>query len=262
MHLGNKLAAVGGSGDGGWLQRATGTIVARLDSHRQLLFSRIVDVVRANRCVLCHAHGRHQCICPACSADLPWLEQACECCARPLVESAAHCPDCQDAPPLWQSAQALFYFRFPIDRLISALKYHGRLVLADYFGQLLADRLEALPDVIVAVPIHRKRLQQRGYNQTLLLARVIAKRTKRPLRTHELLRVRDTAMQKSLHAEQRHANLLGAFVWHGPSLAGQRVLVVDDVLTSGATAQAISRCLLDAGAERVDIVVIARTLAQ
>lgn len=238
-------------------------IVARLSSHRQLIFGRMVDVVRANRCVLCHGRGHHDCLCVACSADLPWLTSACQRCARPLSTPAEQCSDCADAPPPWQRAQALFTFRFPIDRLVAALKYHSRLVLADYFGQRLADCIDpdALPDVIVPVPIHGKRLRQRGYNQTLLLARIMAKRLQRPVAVHDLVRVRDTRMQKSLHADERRANLVGAFIWHGPPLHHQHVLLVDDVLTSGATAEAISQCLLAAGAQRVDLVVIARTLA-
>lgn len=232
------------------LKAAMGAIVARLRSHRQLILGRLVDVLRANRCLLCHGRGVHHCICADCSADLPWLESACARCARPLIDDAEPCRDCLDEPPPWQQAYALFHFSFPIDRLISALKYHGRLVLADYFGQRLADRIgsDELPNIIVPVPIHAKRLQQRGYNQTLLLARVMASRLKRPVSTHQLLRVRDTRMQKTLHADERRSNLADAFIWHGPRLNQQRVLLVDDVLTTGATAEAITRCLIDAGA--------------
>ena len=239
-------------------------IVTRLNSHRQLISSKLVDVLRANRCVLCHGRGIRHCICADCSADLPWLMSACARCARPLSVDAERCQDCLDEPPSWQRAYALFNFSFPIDRLISALKYHGRLVLADYFGQRLADRIDSddLPDLIIPVPIHAKRLQQRGYNQTLLLARVMAQRLKRPVSAHQLLRVRDTRMQKTLHADERRSNLAGAFVWHGPALEQQHVLLVDDVLTTGATAEAISQCLLAAGARQVDILVIARTLAR
>lgn len=254
MNLGDNVGA----------KAIMGVIVTRLNSHRQLISSKIVDVLRANRCVLCHGRGIRHCICADCSADLPWLVSACACCARPLTDNAERCQDCLDEPPSWQRAYALFNFSFPIDRLISALKYHGRLVLADYFGQRLADRIDShdLPDLIIPVPIHAKRLQQRGYNQTLLLARVMAERLKRPLSAHQLLRVRDTRMQKTLHADERRSNLAGAFVWHGPPLEQQRVLLVDDVLTTGATAEAISLCLLSAGAQQVDIVVIARTLSQ
>lgn len=241
-----------------------GAIVTRLNSHRQLISSKLVDVLRANRCVLCHGRGVRHCICADCSADLPWLVSACARCARPLSDDAECCQDCLDEPPSWRRAYALFNFSFPIDRLISALKYHGRLVLADYFGQRLADRIDSdgLPDLIIPVPIHAKRLQQRGYNQTLLLARVMAYRLKLPISAHQLLRVRDTRMQKTLHADERRSNLTGAFVWHGAPLTQQHVLLVDDVLTTGATAEAICRCLLAAGARQIDILVIARTLSR
>lgn len=244
------------------LRAAIGAIVARLYCYRQLILSRLVDVLRANRCLLCHGRGVHHCICADCSADLPWLESACALCARPLINDAEPCGDCLNEPPPWQQASALFHYSFPIDRLISALKYHGRLVLADYFGQRLADRVDTdeLPDIIIPVPIHAKRLRQRGYNQTLLLARVMASRLKRPVSTHQLIRVRDTRMQKTLYAHQRRSNLADAFVWHGQHLSHQHVLLIDDVLTTGATAEAISQCLLEAGAARVDLLVIARTL--
>ena len=90
----------------------------------------------------------------------------------------------------------------------------------------------------------------------------MAQRLKRSVSAHQLLRVRDTRMQKNLNADDRHSNLAGAFVWHGPPLAQQRVLLVDDVLTTGATAEAISQCILAAGARQVDLIVIARTLAR
>lgn len=171
------------------------------------------------------------------------------------------CGECQRDPPPWQAA-AVFRYEFPVDALIAAFKYQGRLTLADALGELLAARLP--PDwqdsLVVPLPVHTQRLRERGYNQATLLARDVATRQHMRYQPDSLQRRRVTAMQKTLSPAQREANLADAFSWQGPPLQGCNVLVIDDVLTTGATLSALARVLTEAGAGEVRALVVARTL--
>ena len=246
------------------IHRGMRPILATLGRYRQLIADKLFDNIRGNQCLLCLQAAGNRCICPACLADMSWQGHACAICALPLPEESdiTICADCRLNPPLWQQAQAVFHYQFPIDRLIAAFKYHHRLALTDLFADLMAARIapDARPTVIVPVPLHPRRLRARGYDQTLLLAQALAQLTSIPCNTSTLKRLRDTAMQKTLDRNARRDNLAGAFGCHGQALAGQRILLIDDVLTTGATLSVLSEVLLKAGAESVHALVIARTL--
>ncbi len=239
-------------------------ILATLGHYRQLVVGKLFDNVRGNQCLLCLQPAGKRCLCPACLADLPWQGHACRVCALPLPEESETviCAECLLSSPSWQQAQAVFHYQFPIDRLIAAFKYHHQLALTDLFADLMAARIEpdAQPTMIVPVPLHPHRLRQRGYDQTLLLAKALARLTGIACNTSTLQRQRDTPMQKSLDRDARRDNLAAAFACHGETLAGQRILLIDDVLTTGATLSVLSEVLLNAGAESVHALVIARTL--
>lgn len=239
-------------------------ILATLGHYRQLVVGKLFDNVRGNQCLLCLQPAEKRCLCPACLADLSWQSHACTVCALPLPEESdtVICAECLLSPPPWQQAQAVFHYQFPIDRLIAAFKYHHQLALTDLFADLMAARIapDAQPTVIVPVPLHPHRLRERGYDQTLLLARALSRLTGIACNAKTLQRLRDTPMQKTLDRDARRDNLAGAFGCHGQALAGQRILLIDDVLTTGATLSVLSEVLLKAGAESVHALVIARTL--
>ena len=243
-------------------------ILATLGRYRQLIVGKLFDNVRGNRCLLCLQPASTRCVCPACLADLPWQGHACKVCALPLPSplsehsDTAICAECQLNPPPWQQALAVFHYQFPVDRLIAAFKYHHQLALTDLFADFMAARItpDALPTVIVPVPLHPHRLRKRGYDQTLLLARALARLTGIACNTTVLKRLRDTPMQKTLDRDARRENLVGAFGCHEQALVGQRILLIDDVLTTGATLSVLCEVLLNAGAESVHALVIARTL--
>lgn len=239
-------------------------ILATLGRYRQLIVGKLFDNIRGNQCLLCLQPAQNRCICAACLADLSWQDHACAVCALPLPEESdsAICAECHLNPPLWQRAQAVFHYQFPVDRLIAAFKYHHQLALTDLFADFMAARIapDARPTMIVPVPLHPKRLRERGYDQTLLLARALARLTGIACHADVLQRQRETSMQKTLHREARRENLVGAFSCHPQILAGQRILLIDDVLTTGATLSVLSEILLNAGAESVHALVIARTL--
>ncbi len=145
---------------------------------------------------------------------------------------------------------------------MTELKYNGALHLAPVLGRLLADSLKTAPppDVacIVPMPLHPRRLRQRGYNQAMEIARPVARALTLPLRPHVLQRVRDTGAQSELPETRRAANIRRAFRAQ-EDLAGLRIALLDDVLTTGSTADDAARALSAAGAESVDVWVVART---
>jgi ComF family protein len=173
-------------------------------------------------------------------------------------------------PPAFARLRAVACYRLeqedddPIGRAVRALKYGRRRALAGSLSAILAERFPFAPgdfDRIAPVPLHLDRLRDRGFNQSLLLAREPARCLGRPVDAMLLERVRPTPPQVGLGLAERRSNLRGAFrVRKGRDVTGARVLLVDDVSTSGATADACATALLEAGARSVDVVTLARTL--
>lgn len=199
--------------------------------------------------------------CHACERALPYLTAPlCLNCALP-IPSGARCGQCLSHPPKFSRCTAVYAYSFPINKLIQQLKYGDQLVLADTLANKLAERidLERRPDVIIAMPLHPNQLKQRGYNQSLLLARKLAKELNIKLLTQACRRVRDTPSQSSLPFKQRGKNMRNAFVCD-VDLSGMKVALVDDVLTSGASMDALAAAALKRGASEIQACVIARTL--
>ena len=212
-------------------------------------------------CMLCDRVGvAGRDLCPGCASELPFITSACERCAIPLPQPGV-CGQCQQSLPAYDGARALFHYREPVDQLIKGLKFNGRLHNARLLGELMAEHLAILemqrPDAIVPVPLHPARLRQRGFNQALELARPISRRLGVPLLPQLCQRLRDTAPQLGQDAKARRRNLKGAFAVS--TLDGiKRVAVVDDVMTTGSTAELLAQMLKRAGAERVELWVCAR----
>lgn len=177
------------------------------------------------------------------------------------------CPDCTHHMPAFDTATAVWSYGFPVDTLIQDFKYGHHLYLAGFFGQHLAHCLQAQwatptgtpkPDLIVPMPLHPSRLKLRGFNQAAEIARHVAKHVGLPWRSDALIRLQDTAPQAGLRREARWSNLRGAFACP-ESLTGSRILLIDDVLTTGASLSACAEVLRHAGASHVDVAVLART---
>lgn len=210
-------------------------------------------------CWLCGAPSGTTPICVECDADLPRLPQnRCTVCALPLA-SGAVCGQCLQSPPRFDRISAVFGYRFPVDALIRAFKYGGRLALAQPLGEALAQAAAPDVDAIIAMPLARGRLAERGFNQAQELARVAAARTGIPLLPFVCRRVIETPPQAALPWKERAKNVRRAFVCD-TDLTGMRVAVVDDVLTTGATLNELARVLRKAGAREVSGWVVARTL--
>ena len=203
-------------------------------------------------------------LCAACRRSLPWQRTACPSCALPLGVPAAACGHCQRRPPPVAATRAAFRYEPPLDRLLPRLKFHGDLaagrlcagLMAEAFAAALADAPR--PEALLPLPLHRARLRRRGFDQTLELARPLARALGVPLRDDLLVRVRDTAPQSRLAAPARRRNLRGAFAVRDDRPLPAHVALVDDVMTTGATLHAAAEALRRAGVARVEAWVCAR----
>ena len=219
-------------------------------------------------CLLCDERCAATCpLCAGCRADLPWLGTHCDVCALPLVTSGLTCGQCLRHPPAFTQVQAAWRYAFPVDSLITRFKHQARWPYGRLLAELLAEHLRqafaaglARPDLLLPVPLARQRLRQRGFNQAGLLARWLGRGLRVPFEQDWLRRTRDTPAQQSLDAASRQRNLRDAFAL-GPraQVAGLHLALVDDVLTTGATAHSLARLLIGAGAARVDVYCLART---
>jgi ComF family protein len=201
-------------------------------------------------CVLCGQPGQRPCLdlCADCDAGLPVDHRA-----------------LRAGPPPLDRCFAPFAYAFPADHLVHLLKYRGQLAVGRVLGHLLAravrDRgLHLDVDRVVPVPLHASRHAERGFNQSAEIARRVAQHLQCRYDECSIGRVHATRPQVGLRPGERRANLLGAFRASG-NLRGQRVAVVDDVLTTGATARAVAAALVEAGASSVDVWCIARAVA-
>jgi ComF family protein len=210
-------------------------------------------------CLLCLAECGASMLCAACSRELETDAPACPRCALPLAPGASRCTACGGERHAFDRAVARFEYRFPLDRLVQRFKYAGDLSIGRWLAGALAERVahEPRPHLLVVPPLSPSRLRARGFNQAIEIARVVGRRIGVPLRRDAVARRRETPSQAALGRRERAANLRGAFACTRP-LTDLDVALVDDVLTTGATADAIARTLKEAGARSVAAWTIAR----
>ncbi len=226
----------------------------------------------ASECTLCAAPAHAQALCAACIRALPRSTDACPRCARamPQRETCGRCIRKSDSIAFDATIAAIRY-TFPSDVLVAASKYQGDLAVARTLGALLADAIQALLspaqlrsiDLALPIPLAPRRQAERGYNQAAEIARVVAKRFSLPLANH-LMRTRETEKQADLPLKQRLRNVQNAFSAASLArpLAGKHVLLIDDVMTTGATLNEAAKALKEAGAARVKVGVVARAVAR
>lgn len=231
---------------------------------------KILQFLLPHTCFLCKfPSDRPQDLCSACLKSLPILPQSCPRCAKTLWNpklSITICKTCRKKPPPFEALYALFSYESPITKLIMELKFHDRLVNAQILGELMAEAIQEqwyhkspLPDCILPVPLHPKRLRERGYNQALEIARPIAKALKLPIETQLCVRIKHTLAQAQLSRRKRRKNIKNAFAVHG-QINNRHIAVLDDVITTGQTLNAICTTLRKAGARQIDVWCCARTL--
>jgi ComF family protein len=218
-------------------------------------------------CLLCGA-VQQDVVCAGCAADLLPASRRCARCAAPVADrgpgAGAVCPSCKLAPPPFDAALALGHYAPPQDSLALALKFGAALPLAHWFAVALAARWHATglpdPDVIVPIPLGRRRLAERGFNQAWEIARRLGRQLGIPASPDLLSRARETAAQATLDSCARQRNVAGAFALaSGSRVDGLHIGLVDDVMTTGATMADAVRVLKKHGAARVSAIVALRT---
>jgi ComF family protein len=215
---------------------------------------------------LCEAQSPDQIdLCPACRADLPWIRDHCTICSIPLAGGQTGlCGKCLHVKPVYCRCVAAFEYRYPIDKLIINFKSNGQLIVGKVLASLAADviaqryRNNSLPDLMIPVPLHGSALRERGFNQSLEIADVLSDRLSIPVNSHSCRRNRKTSAQKSLSIPLRYKNLQKAFSVNS-SFDGMRIVIIDDVVTTGSTVESLAALLLSSGATEVHVWSLART---
>ena len=230
-----------------------------------------LDLLLPPRCMVCDsAVGTHGDLCGTCFTGASFVTAPfCARCGVPFTSAdqadpGGMCPACAATPPTFRHARAALRYNDIARRLILPLKHADRVDLAPILAPMMiraGNALLASADILVPVPLHRRRLYDRKYNQSALLAQVIARRSGRPAALDALVRRRPTGSLDHKTAEQRAMELEGAIAVR-PSrqsrITGRTILLIDDVMTSGATANACAEALLAAGATAVDVLLAAR----
>jgi ComF family protein len=231
------------------------------------LRSTLLEFFLPRLCLFCGAAVGEEAaaaVCPECEALIEWVESPlCTCCGRMFDsrDGADHiCGDCQAEPPPFDRARAAALYDGPVAEAIKRFKFNRQMaflpVMQLWLQRPLCRELAAAADLLVPVPLHKRRLKSRGFNQALLLARAFSES---PFSREALVRTRHTVPQVELKPRERKANVKGAFAINDPALVkGKQVLLVDDLYTTGATVKECARILRRAGARRVEVLTVAR----
>lgn len=210
-------------------------------------------------------------ICRDCEEHLPWQPPGCERCGlrtTALSPGRTVCSHCLAEPPAWDRCLAVFDYQPPVNALIAAFKYRNCFAEARALGKLMSQTFErhyrdlgtAMPDCLLPVPLHPKRLRHRGFNQAVVLARSVSRYTGIPLDIDSVRRQHHTSTQKGQSRAERNTNMYQAFAlsaqYRIPSTG--HIAIVDDVVTTGATTNAIARLLRDRGVRTIDVWCVAR----
>ncbi len=222
----------------------------------------ITNWLLPRRCLLCAAPAGDAQLCSGCDADLSRIALACPRCAAPVL-TPGECADCVRYPPAFEAAYAPLAYEGSVRYLLTQFKYHRRLScgapLAHAMLQSLRGRTGNMPQALIPVPIHPKRLRERGFNQSLELARPLGQALGIAVLPDVVRRVRATVPQNQLAEDERVANVRGVFALRAEAIVPKHVAIVDDVLTTGATVRELARILRKHGCERVEVWCAART---
>lgn len=213
-------------------------------------------------CILCNnANGGDFGLCANCLSDLPFHQTPC--CPQCGLPSANNliCGACIASTPDFDLTHALFRYEYPVSQLLQHYKYSHQLDLAETFAKLLMQRITAqtLPDLLIPMPLHPKRLKERGFNQSLEVAKIISGQLNIRLDYTACTRTKYSQPQASLPLKQRANNIKNAFKCSQP-LTGLKIALIDDVMTTGASMNALAKAVKAKGATHVECWVIARTL--
>ena len=206
-------------------------------------------------------------MCDKCAKTLPFIkEKVCKKCGDIIKSMANYCDMCQKNPPVFEKASSVFYYKDNIKSAIKKFKFDGCKYLSKYFAEFLADKYFAEKfscDVITYVPVHEERLKTRGYNQSELLAKDLSNLINIPFVKDAIIKSKKTLYQADLNYKQRQSNLIDAFkVANNKLFKDKSVLLVDDIFTTGATANECVKVVKACGASKVFVLTIAHTIIE
>jgi ComF family protein len=227
--------------------------------NNQLLnLDHLTTLIFKQNCLLCTAPTHtNLSLCAACIADFPPATWPC-CPTFGISTSGEVCGKCMKQPPHFDETHALFTYTYPADAIIQHYKYRNALYLSATFAELLIHKLQTDIDLIITMPLHDERVKERGFNQSLEIAKIIARRTHRTVDSIGCYRVKNTPPQASPSLKRRLNNMRGAFQCK-QSYMGQHVALLDDVMTTGASLNELAKVIKKAGASKVSCYVLART---
>lgn len=234
------------------------------------LYRRLLQLI-PSPCIVCGKSSRAAySLCPDCETNLPWAGPCCIRCGEELPATTPEprsCAGCTLHPPPFASCRAAFRYQSPIDSLLWDFKFKARFEAGNVLALLLAEKIAqhysntTAPDLLLPVPLHPKRLRQRGFNQALEITAVVSKKCGIPLSRIALVKMRDTTAQTKMHsANARKQNLKNVFAVADKGLLSQvkSVALIDDVVTTMATVSSVSRELRDCGIRQIEIWCLAR----
>jgi competence protein ComFC len=226
------------------------------------LFWTSMDWLYPPRC--CNCDHRGFVLCDACFAEIePLYGNLCQKCGYPVLGRARTCEDCRLTPPLYTQMRSWASFSGPVVEAIHALKYKSNLAMGSILAKPLADLVKKSGwqvDMVVPVPLSRSRLRSRGYNQAALISHPLAVLLNTQHSSNLVKRIRNTSTQIDNDVNKRFTNLLDAFYANPATLKKKNILIVDDVITTGATMQNCTKALLNAGAENIYCLSVARAI--
>lgn len=226
------------------------------------LASNLLNFIFPPRCATCNTLG--SLLCGDCYGRIQWLQEPlCSVCGRVLTARKSLCHVCQQRPLPLKQIRAATLFEDPIPTVIHNLKYNGHFALAQPLAQIMTSawqRWQTPIDLILPIPLHKKREKDRGYNQSTLLATCFAQHQNIEIREDILQRVKNTTPQVSLNAVERQKNMEQAFIVQKSQVVNRQILLIDDVCTTGATMASAAEALLGAGAKSVSGYCVARAM--
>lgn len=220
----------------------------------------ILRVLIPEKCSLCRCSSELG-FCIDCQKLLPWAEFQCSICGAHLPEPEI-CGRCQVSPPAYHDASIPFKYGQPISNQIQSLKYAEKMIYAVSMGKMLSlwimKNVNDTPEIIVPMPLHYRRIMHRGFNQSNEISKVVGRHIGVAVDNSLLLRVKNTVTQTGLSEKMRKQNLRGAFAVK-KTHSYRHVAVLDDVVTSGSTANEAARALIRSGVEKVSVWAISKT---
>ena len=210
------------------------------------IYSRLVKLRPKQACIVC-SEPSHHVVCQSCEGEFGVQEQRCLSCALPLNQSLDYCGNCLRISPSFHRAFTLYDYEGVVSYLIKKMKYDARLSVAQFFAEKVAHKIDEMQasghhyDVIIPMPLHKKRLRERGYNQVIELLRIHDKRIL--IDSKSVQRVKQTAPLTDLSLAQRKKEIKGAFSLAEP-LTHKRILLVDDVMTTGSSLNELAKTIL------------------